>query len=98
MGQRGQHFAGAGRGRLQVEGGAAVNKSRVSADGFVKSGAPLGEAALLRRDVVAVVGDVVHQTHERIEGGNAVTLRFRQKEKRIVEVAVGFPRQVPAPA
>jgi hypothetical protein len=50
----------------------------------------------LAAEVATIVGDVVHQAHERIEGGNTVALWFRQKEKRVVEVAMGLSREIPA--
>jgi len=60
-------------------------------DRFVKCGAPSGEAALLGGKVVAIVGDIVDQAHEGVEGGDAVALCLGQKEKGVVEIALRFP-------
>ena len=77
--ERGEDFGGAIAGLPRRKRGAAIELAVSAGDGFVESGAPFGQAALLGGEIIAFVGDVVDQAHESVERGEAVALGFRQQ-------------------
>jgi len=80
VGQRRQDFGGPPRRRFEAQGRAAVEKRAITADGFIECGAPFGQAALLRGNVQALVGDIVNQAHESVQSGQAVAFGFGQQK------------------
>src|SRR5260370_14543394 len=58
-------------------------------DVLIQSGAPFGEAALLRAEVHTFVHNVVHETHASVESGQGVPLRLPKKEGSAVEITLG---------
>ena len=70
-------------------GSIAIEDLRLAGHGFVESGAPSCEAALLLWDVADFIGNVINQAHEGVEGNDTVAARFRKEEESGIEAAVG---------
>ena len=66
----------------------AVKNLLLTGNGLIERPAPTRETALFGAEVLAFVRNVVDQAHESVEGRESIALRFRQKKKRVVEVAV----------
>src|SRR5581483_11780537 len=58
-------------------------------NGFVESRAPTSQAALLGGEAAGFIGDVVNETHEGVQGNDAVALVPGEQEKCVIEIAVG---------
>src|SRR6266436_769247 len=70
----GEDFGSAAqRRRRRGHGRVAVENMILPGDVLIQSGAPFGEAALLRAEVHTFVHNVVHETHESVESGQGVT-------------------------